>query len=96
MIDEPPLAERLRQAQRLFELVPTSPGEVLRRLGTILPLGDADAPWLAAAALHYVYDRRLKELYPVIREAAATVRAPLVQETTELLLTRLLEEGWRA
>ncbi|RMH15313.1 MAG: MFS transporter [Acidobacteria bacterium] len=92
-IDELPMDERLRRAGRYFAVAPASRGDTLRRLATRRPADDADAVWITAAALCYVHDRRLRELYPLIHEAAAADPASLVQETTAYLLARLAGPG---
>lgn len=93
VIDDVPIGERLRQARRLFELATSDAATALRRLASSPPpIGDVDGAWVSAAALHYIYDRKLAHLYPVIRRAAESHRGPLVEETTELLLSRI-DEG---
>jgi AAA family ATP:ADP antiporter len=94
VIDDLPIGERLREARRLFDLVPADAAATLRRLATSPPpIGDVDGAWVTAAALHYVYDHGLTRLYPVIGRAAKSAREPLVQETTKLLLSRLEGPG---
>ena len=89
VIDDLPIRERLRLARKLFDLLPSSRSETLRRLASTRPVGDADAAWVTAAALHYIHDLELSELYPAIRRAAERDLEPLVQETTTLLLPRI-------
>lgn len=90
VIDDAPVAERIRQASRFYQLSPTEPDQALERLATSPPpIGDVDGAWVTAAALHYIVDRRLAHLYPVIRSTAGAERDALVQETTELLLSRI-------
>ncbi|MEM7583786.1 MAG: Npt1/Npt2 family nucleotide transporter [Acidobacteriota bacterium] len=86
VIDDLPLRERLRLAKKIFNLAQANSADTLRRLASHRPAGDADASWVTAAALHYIYDHRLAHLYPVIRRAAERDPEPLVQETTNLLL----------
>ncbi len=89
VIDDLPHRERLRLAKRIFDLAPASIAETLRRLAAVRPPGDVDAAWVTAAALHYIHDLGLTDLYPAIRRAAERDLEPLVQETTELLLSRI-------
>lgn len=89
VIDEVPMSDRLREAKRMFELAPADAAATLRRLTASPPVGDADGAWVTAAALHYVHDHQLSKLYPMIYRAAEKGREPLVQETTELLLSRI-------
>ena len=92
VIDEIPVSERLRQARRLYDLTASDADSAIRRLATSPPpIGDVDGAWVTAAALHYIYDRKLRRLYPVIRQAADAEKGPLVEETTELLLSRIGE-----
>ena len=93
VIDDLSLDERIRRANRLFALSASTAGDTLRRLASTRPAGDADAAWLTAAALHYIFEQRLEKLYPVIEQAAEHDSAPLVQETTEYLLRTLAEGG---
>ena len=94
MIDDLPDGERLRRASKLFGLTPVEAQTTLRRLALQHPNGDADATWLTAAALHYIVERQIDPLYPVLqeiaeRDAESPHASPLVRETTELLLARL-------
>ena len=89
VIDDLPLRERLKLAEKLFDLSPASVAGTLRRLASHRLPGDADAAWVTAAALHYIHDLELVDLYPAIRRAAERDPEPLVQETTALLLSRL-------
>ena len=89
VIDDLPIRERQRLAKRLFSLSPESVSETLRRLASSRPAGDADAAWVTAAALHYIHDRRLRQLFPTIRRVAENDGEPLVQETTAFLLSRI-------
>ena len=89
VIDDLPSAERMREARRLFGLEPAAASSTLRRLAGPPAVGDEDGAWLTAAALHFIHDRRLKNLYPVIRTAAKKDQTALVQETTGLLLSRM-------
>ena len=89
VIDDLPLRERLKQAKKIFDLEPASVSDTLRRLASVRPPGDADAAWVTAAALHYIHDLEMVDLYPAIRRAAERDREPLVQETTALLLSRI-------
>ncbi len=88
VIDDLPVRERLRHAKRLFDLTPTDVSSTLLRLASLRPNGDADAAWLSAAALQYIYDRRLVQLYPAIHQAVGD-REPLVQETAGYLMTQI-------
>ncbi len=89
VIDDLPLRERLRLAKRIFDLEPASASDTLRRLASVRPAGDADAAWVTAAALHYIYDLEMVHLYPAIHRAAERDQEPLVQETTALLMSRI-------
>lgn len=94
MIDDLPNDERQRRARKLFELAPSSALVTLRRLATAQPNGDADAVWLVAAALHYIVEREIYGLYPLVRQLAKWHAPedrglPLIRETTEMLLARM-------
>ncbi len=89
VIDDLPHRERLRLAKRIFGLSPAGISTTLKRLTAVRPAGDADAAWVTAAALHYIHDLEMVDLYPAIRRAAERDPEPLVQETTTLLLSRL-------
>lgn len=89
VIDDLPPPERLRLSKKLFDLAPGSPRSTLERLVLERPAGDADAAWLTAAALHFIREREMRALFPLIRQAAERDRDPLVQETTECLLEGL-------
>lgn len=89
VIDDLPAEERLRHARRLFGLAPADAATTLGRLAAQRPNGDADAAWLTAAALQYIHDHRLEDLYPAIRRAAEGDGEPLVQETAGFLLSRI-------
>ncbi|MEM7353518.1 MAG: Npt1/Npt2 family nucleotide transporter [Acidobacteriota bacterium] len=89
VIDDLPVRERRRLAKKLFDLAPESRAKTLGRLASERPRGDADAAWVTAAALHYIHDFQISSLYPAIRQAADNDAEPLVQETTELLLSRM-------
>ena len=93
VIDELPRADRLREARRLFGLVPETAETVLRRLALERPPGDYDAPWLTAAALRLIYDARIEALYPLLRRSAERDPEPLVQETAAHLIAQLQAEG---
>ncbi|MCG8456222.1 MAG: HEAT repeat domain-containing protein [Holophagales bacterium] len=93
VIDELPRADRLREARRLFGLVPETAETVLRRLALERPPGDYDAPWLTAAALRLIYDARIEALYPLLRRSAERDPEPLVQETAAHLIAQLKAEG---
>lgn len=93
VIDDLPLRERLRRARRFFALDREQQAPTLRRLAANRPEGDLDAAWLNAAALHYIYEHRLVHLYPAIRKARDEDLEPLVQETCQLLIGRIAEEG---
>lgn len=86
LIDDVVRSERQKLAQRLFGLEAESPHDTLRRLATRRTAGDADAAWLTAAALHFIQDRGVEELSPLIRRAAERDRDALVQETAGVLL----------
>ncbi len=89
VIDDLPFRERLRLAKKIFDLSPASSADTLRRLATHREVGDADAAWVTAAALHYIHDHKLEHLYSMIRHAAEVDHEPLVQETTNLLLPHI-------
>ncbi len=89
VIDDLPVRDRLRMAKKIFDLSPTSVSETLWRLASLRPPGDVDAAWVTAAALHYIHDLGMANLYPAIRRAAEQDPEPLVQETTTLLLSRV-------
>lgn len=91
VIDDSQLAERLREAKRIFELTPASPVETLRRLAAPPPTGDDDGAWLTATALHYICDDGYSELYPMIYKAADRDPGQLIRETTQLLTAHLDE-----
>ncbi len=93
VIDDLPIRERLRLADKIFGLAPASVSETLRRLASVRPPGDADAAWVTAAALHFICDLEMPHLYPAIRRAAERDPEPLVQEATELLLSRIESGG---
>ena len=89
VIDDLPIRERLRMAKKIFDLEPATVSATVRRLASVRPPGDVDAAWLTAAALHYIHDLGMSDLYPEIRRAAERDLEPLVQETTTLLLSRM-------
>lgn len=89
MVDEVPVVERLRQARRLFDIDPGGRDATLRRLVRHRPIGDAEAVWLTAAALHYVEERGIASLRPLVVEAIRSDHAELVQETARYLLPEL-------
>ncbi|MEM8932498.1 MAG: hypothetical protein AAGE94_15050, partial [Acidobacteriota bacterium] len=88
-LDDLPRAERLRQAKRLYDLEPESTEAVLERLATERLPGDADSPWITAAALWLIVEAGLDSLYPMLRRVAERDDDPLVQETTAVLVARL-------
>ena len=87
VIDELPQGERLRIAYRLYGISAPSVAEVLDR-HIQRPAGDADAAWLTAAALGFIHEESLEDLYPVIHRVAESDDDPVVQETA-LLIRRL-------
>lgn len=89
VIDDIPREERLRQAQKLFDLVPSTARTTLRRLATLRMNGDSDAVWLTAAALHYIVEYRLEDLYPVVHQVADHKGSPLLAETTQFLVQQI-------
>ena len=93
VIDDLPVEERLRRADRLFNLSLASAQGTLRRLATQHLNGDVDAVWLIAASLHYIVDRRIEGLYPLVRQAAARETPELLEETTALLFRRMDDGG---
>lgn len=87
VIDDLPVAERRRLAEKLFGLESGSVSEVLER--RIAERDGSDAAWLKAAAMHFICERRLSSLYPGLRRAAKNDPDPLVQETTAFLLPQI-------
>lgn len=93
VIDDLPTSERQRLAAKLFDVQPRSATAVLEALIQQRADDDADAVWLSAAALHYIYEQKVESLYWVVRRAATSDPSPLVQETTAFLLPRLGDAG---
>ncbi len=88
VIDELPRAERLRAAHRLYGLSTPTVAEVLDRC-LQRSAGDVDAAWLTAAALWFIHEEALEELFPVIRRVAESDKNPVILETAELLMSRI-------
>ena len=55
--------------------------------------GDAEAAWLAAAAVHAVYATSAVHLYPYVQNLGETATDPLVRETAQWVVTRLRLPG---
>lgn len=89
VIDDLPGNERQRLALRLFGVRPRSATAALEAWVSRRPVGDEDAVWLTAAALHYIYEQRVESLYWAVRRAASHDTAALVQETTTFLLAQI-------
>ncbi len=89
VIDEQPVADRQREAERLFGLTATASPDVLSRLIFERRVGDVDAVALSAAALHHICEHRLLGCHDLVERAAREDPDPLVQETTAWLLPRL-------
>lgn len=88
-LDDLPRDDRRRRARRFFGLESSPAAEVLERLATERLPGDADAPWITAAALWLVAEERLETLYPLLRRVAERDEDPLVQETSAVIASRL-------
>ena len=88
VIDELPQAERLRIAHRLYGLSAPTVAEVLDRY-IRRSAGDVDAAWLTAAALWFIHEEGLEDLFHTIRRVAETDHNPVIQETAELLISRM-------
>lgn len=89
VIDDLPVGERQRLADKLFDVQPRSATAALEALISQRLPDDEDAVWLSAAALHYIHEQKVESLYWVVRRTASSDGAPLVQETTAFLLPRL-------
>ena len=85
VIDDLPRDERLRCARRLFGLASSDAEQALGRWIRRPPTDDAEAPWLAAAALWWMHEERHDSLYTWIDSCLQRDVDPIVRETAELL-----------
>jgi AAA family ATP:ADP antiporter len=80
---------RFKRAREMFGIEVESKEKSLRRLMSIPTAGDAEAAWLAAAAVHAVYATAAVPLYPYVQNLSETATDPLVRETAQWVVTRL-------
>lgn len=85
--------QRFKHARELFGIEVESKEKSLRRLMSIPTEGDAEAAWLAAAAVHAVYATSAVHLYPFVQNLGETATDPLVRETAQWVVTRLRLPG---
>ena len=85
--------QRFKRARELFGIEVESKEKSLRRLMSIPTEGDAEAAWLAAAAVHAVYATAAVHLYPYVQNLGETATDPLVRETAQWVVTRLRLPG---
>ena len=81
VINDEPLAEKLRIAKSTFDLSVQPAQDVLRRLVLASSTEDEDAYWLGSAAVHAICVGRLEDLYPQVVDAAKRADGSLVEET---------------
>jgi hypothetical protein len=89
VIDDVPLADKLRVAQRSFGIYSLSASEATARFLNLGGTGEADGPSLTVAALYSIYTDRMTELYPQVRRLLAETKNALVLETAEWVAGRL-------
>jgi AAA family ATP:ADP antiporter len=87
VIDDTPLDEKLRRANKTFGI--SSPSR-LQCLHKHLEMdGDSEREGLVVAALYAVYTERVSELYPRVETLLGLDSEPFVQETAEWVARRL-------
>ena len=89
VIDDLPRDDRLRTARRLFGLESTGAEQALERWIANPTAGDADAPWLTAAALWWIHENGLVDFYAWTEDCCRRDVDPIVRETAELLSRNL-------
>jgi HEAT repeat protein len=85
--------ERFKRARELFGIEVESKEKTLRRLMSIPTENDAEAAWLAAAAVHAVYATEAVHLYPYVQNLGESATDPLVRETARWVVRRLRLPG---
>lgn len=80
-IEAQPMADKLRQAGRLFSTLQRGYAEVHACYLGRPESEDADSCFLTAAALHGICTERLSALYPEVHRLAAEADDPFVEET---------------
>ena len=92
-IEAQPMADKLRRAARLFGTRRRTHTEVLESYLATPESEDADACFLAAAALHGICAQRLSTLYPEVHRLAAEAEDDFVSETARWAATKITGEA---
>ncbi|CAM2065316.1 ADP,ATP carrier protein [Sulfidibacter corallicola] len=89
VIDDAPLAQKLKRAQRLLGVRGEGQIETLRRLMHEHDPKDPDRSSIAAAALYRVFTESIVSLYGEVEQIATSAIDPFVKETAEWVLERM-------